>query len=155
MAHKLVNDAIFYIGRFLDSDERVSARFVSKQWNSSLQHIPCEVNHLMSFLCSISVYEWARGALGMPEAGREDMLTAGCLDLIIKWREELSESLEGFNWGENDTATLIQAGRPDVLQWAAENPPCPWDEDTCANAARNGNLHILNTASTEATLSLG
>ena len=31
-----------------------------------------------------------------------------------------------------------------MLQWLrCQDPPCPWDEFACSNAATNGHLHIL------------
>ena len=30
------------------------------------------------------------------------------------------------------------------MQWLrSQNPPCSWDENTCARAAKSGHLHIL------------
>jgi hypothetical protein len=39
-----------------------------------------------------------------------------------------------------------------LLQWArtVADPPCPWDEDTCAYAATNGYLALLQWARTVA-----
>lgn len=32
----------------------------------------------------------------------------------------------------------------EVLQWLrAQNPPCPWDEGSCARAAEGGHLEVL------------
>ena len=34
-----------------------------------------------------------------------------------------------------------------MLQWArAQDPPCLWDEQTCARAAEGGHLHVLQWA---------
>ena len=34
-----------------------------------------------------------------------------------------------------------------MLQWArAQEPPCPWDECTCSEAARGGRLEVLQWA---------
>ena len=34
-----------------------------------------------------------------------------------------------------------------MLKWArAQEPPCPWDEDTCADAAEGGHLDVLKWA---------
>jgi hypothetical protein len=32
-----------------------------------------------------------------------------------------------------------------VLKWMRQenDPPCPWDEDTCTYAAEGGHLHML------------
>ena len=36
-------------------------------------------------------------------------------------------------------------GRPSALKWAREND-CPWDEETCTNAAEGGHLEVLKWA---------
>jgi hypothetical protein len=34
-----------------------------------------------------------------------------------------------------------------VLQWArSQQPPCPWDEEACSEAARGGHLEVLQWA---------
>ena len=144
MSHKLVNDAIFYIGGFLDSDELVPARFVNKQWEESLGHIDGKKHHVKPFLSSVRLYEWAREALGMPEAGREDMLKSGCLELVVQWCEALKERDEYFQLEADDIQNAAGGGCLPVLQWLrAQDPPCPWDERTCSSAAEGGHLHIL------------
>ena len=126
MSHKLVNDAVFYIGGFLDPDELVPARFVNKQWKESLGRIRRKKHHVKLFLRSIRLYEWAREALGMPEAGREDMLKSGCLELVVQRWAELEGPGELIKYGAwNACRAAAEGGNLHVLQWLrAQDPPC-------------------------------
>jgi len=37
-----------------------------------------------------------------------------------------------------------KGGHLHVLQWAhSQDPPCPWDEETCWKAAKGGHLNCL------------
>jgi len=47
-----------------------------------------------------------------------------------------------MSWNEGSRALK---GHLDLLKWARENQ-CPWDEDTCANAAYNGDFEVLKWA---------
>jgi len=38
-----------------------------------------------------------------------------------------------------------EGGHLEVLKWARENG-CPWDEETCAYAAKGGHLEVLKWA---------
>ena len=47
-------------------------------------------------------------------------------------------------WNERTCSDAAKGGHLHVLQWLrAQDPPCPWDERTCAAAAEDGNLHVL------------
>ena len=48
-------------------------------------------------------------------------------------------------WDENTCDYAASRGHLHVLKWLREenNPPCPWDGDTCASAARRGHLHVI------------
>jgi hypothetical protein len=50
------------------------------------------------------------------------------------------------DWAENygSCAAAVEFGHLDILQlFRAQDPPCPWDARCCVNAARNGDLPIL------------
>ena len=50
-------------------------------------------------------------------------------------------------WDEETCGCAAQNGYLDLLQWArSQDPPCPWDEDTCTSAAEFGELDVLQWA---------
>ena len=50
-------------------------------------------------------------------------------------------------WDEETCALAAAGGHLAVLQWArAQQPPCPWDEGTCRAAAQSGHLAVLQWA---------
>jgi len=50
-----------------------------------------------------------------------------------------------FKFIEIDCCKVASVGALKLLQWARANG-CPWDEMTCANAARGGHLTVLHRA---------
>ena len=47
-------------------------------------------------------------------------------------------------WGENTCYDAAKGGQLEVLKWLrAQKPPCPWSEGACAYAARGGHLEVL------------
>ena len=48
----------------------------------------------------------------------------------------------GCPWNERTCALAARGGRIEVLKWAREHH-CPWDEDTCASAAEWKHLEVL------------
>jgi hypothetical protein len=46
-------------------------------------------------------------------------------------------------WDEETCACAAKGGHLEVLKWVREND-CPWDEWTCAWAALGGHLEVLN-----------
>ena len=47
-------------------------------------------------------------------------------------------------WDEDTCKYAALGGHLEVLQWLREQePPCPWDEDTCLGAADGGHLEVL------------
>ena len=53
----------------------------------------------------------------------------------------------GAQWDRETCAGAALEGHLEILQWArAQNPPCPWDELTCAWAAEGGHLGALQWA---------
>ncbi len=46
---------------------------------------------------------------------------------------------------ENSLCDVTSAfGHVHILQWLrSQDPPCPWNENTCSFAAGNGHLHLL------------
>jgi len=55
---------------------------------------------------------------------------------------------ENFPWDERTCAYAAKGGHLEVLKWAREND-CPWDAKTCAWAARGGHLETLKWARDE------
>ena len=51
----------------------------------------------------------------------------------------------GCPWDEDTCAQAAEGGHLEVLQWARQNG-CPWDEYTCAEAAGGGHLEVLQWA---------
>jgi hypothetical protein len=50
-------------------------------------------------------------------------------------------------WNEAIYAHMALRGKLKLLRWAREqDPPIPWDLDTCANAASGGHLGVLQWA---------
>ena len=48
-------------------------------------------------------------------------------------------------WNEQTCARAAEKGHLNVLQWAHENG-CPWDEWTCTKAVRGKHLNVLHYA---------
>ncbi len=48
----------------------------------------------------------------------------------------------GCPWDTETCNEAAMAGHREMLQWAVDNG-CPWDEEACASAARGGNLEVL------------
>jgi hypothetical protein len=50
-------------------------------------------------------------------------------------------------WDKDTCRAAASNGQLAVLQWArAQQPPCPWDEETCTAAAQYGHLAVLQWA---------
>ena len=50
-------------------------------------------------------------------------------------------------WNERTCSDAAGGGHLNVLQWARyHDPPCPWNNDTCRYAAKGGHLHVLQWA---------
>jgi hypothetical protein len=49
---------------------------------------------------------------------------------------------QGYPWDESTCAAAARGSQLHVLQWLRLNG-CPWDESTCAAAARGSQLHVL------------
>ena len=50
-------------------------------------------------------------------------------------------------WDESTCRDAAYGGHLDVLQWArSQDPPCPWDVYTCCYAASGGHLDVLQWA---------
>ena len=50
-------------------------------------------------------------------------------------------------WDEWTCANAAIGGHLHVLQWLrSQDPPCPWDEETCSGAATGGHLDVLQWA---------
>jgi hypothetical protein len=62
-----------------------------------------------------------------------------------QWRLLQWERANGCPWDEMTCAAAARAGHLAVLQWARAKR-CPWDECTCRFAAKEGNLQILQWA---------
>ena len=51
----------------------------------------------------------------------------------------------GCPWDEMTCAGAAKGGHLEVLQWVRDNG-CPWDEETCHEAAGGGHLKVLQWA---------
>jgi hypothetical protein len=51
----------------------------------------------------------------------------------------------GCPWNEDTCFNAARGGHLEVLKWARENG-CPWDSRTCYNAATGGHLEVLQWA---------
>ena len=52
---------------------------------------------------------------------------------------------EGCPWEEETCSEAAKGGHLNVLKYAHENG-CPWNEETCMYAAEEGHLHVLKYA---------
>ena len=55
--------------------------------------------------------------------------------------------MENCPWDEETCAQAAYGGHLQVLQWARANG-CPWNAETCYRAAKGGHLEVLHWART-------
>ncbi len=47
-------------------------------------------------------------------------------------------------WDNYTCSDAAKNGHLDILEWVrSQYPPCPWDENTCSGASENGDLQVL------------
>ena len=56
---------------------------------------------------------------------------------LLEWARNIGDNFS-YPWNELTCAFAARDGHLDVLKWArSQEPPCPWDEWTCSNAIHN------------------
>ncbi len=68
-----------------------------------------------------------------------------CKVVCRQWHVLLAQSTVPLPCTASFTTAVVVGGHLEVLQWA-RSQGCPWDEDTCAHAARGGHLEVLEWA---------
>ncbi len=78
----------------------------------------------------------------------DPLWTAVCKSVCHRWNRLLACLVDREECHKNGCKyahSLALEGHLGVLQWA-RSQGCPWDADTCANAARGGHLEVLQWA---------
>jgi hypothetical protein len=155
-------DTVFVTGvlSHLDPLDRLSLGQVSQGWRALVQSAPAldaapEPRELSMFVGSVERFAWAKAA-GCPWWGSNSGQTHNPHPHNPQTPQTpvrgSSQATSGVRCGPTirnpDTTHLIATfGSLEVLQWARrQDPPCPWDARTCAEAAGRGDLPMLKWA---------
>jgi hypothetical protein len=81
----------------------------------------------------------------LPRAGKEGAVKLELQDFVGSAATLAWAKANGCQWDERTCAQIARSGQLEVLVWARANN-CPWDEDTCSHAATGGHLNMLRWA---------
>ena len=117
------------------------------------QKIVCgmSVSQVSAFLSSVGLAKWGVDVLDLPMTKRTtELAVKGGHRDTLAWLLSRGVPLERNigRWDPQNACRLAaEAGHLSVLQYLRSlEPPCPWDEWTCAYAALNGHLEVLQWA---------
>jgi hypothetical protein len=82
---------------------------------------------------------------GLPRAGIAEGVPLMVTEFCGSVERLAWAKANGCPWDERTCASAARGGFLEVLRWAREHH-CPWDWRTCASAARGGHLHVLRWA---------
>ena len=118
------------------------------------------VSQVSAFLSSVGLAKWGVDVLGLPTTKRTtELAVKGGHRDTLAWLLSRGVPLErniGRGDPQNACRLAAEAGHLSVLQYLRSlEPPCPWDEFTCAGASLNGHLHVLQWARSQPEPTLG
>ncbi len=107
------------------------------------QSIPEGILKRLPYVSSVQLIRWACDEMKMPcDALLCEAVVYEGVDINVL--QWLRAQDPPCPWNEETCGYAAVGGHLKVLQWLrAQDPPCPWDEETCSSAAENGHLEVL------------
>ena len=113
----------------------------------------CDLIHYAAFQGSVEILRWLMEEKGWEQNDEHEADHEGervfwaarggsieVLEYLMEW---------GYEFG-NACTGAAREGHLEALKWARDqDPPCPWNEDTCPYAAYGGHLEVLKWARSE------
>jgi len=140
-------------------------RLVSRWFRRALADVPHMPLEVGDYLSPLPLFLWARQELRMPQGKVADKAALGGHLHTLQWlrangtckwtvdichRAAKGGQLEVLKWlrastplQANRKSRRVAAQKGQAYQEAIQNPPCPWNGNTCIEAARHGHLEVL------------